>query len=89
MRPLPTQPSTQYRVHGIITNFSLRPGDYISTGDAVSAIVDTDSLYVDGYFEETKLRRIRIGKAARITLLDGSPMITGHVSGLAAGIVDA
>jgi multidrug resistance efflux pump len=60
-------------VNGIITNFS---------------IVDTDSLYVDGYFEETKLPRIRIGDTARVTLLGGSPAIIGHVQSLDAGIAD-
>jgi RND family efflux transporter MFP subunit len=76
-------------VNGIVTNFSMRPGDYVGAGTAVVAIVDTDSLYVDGYFEETKLRRIALGDPARITLLDGAPPIAGHVVGIAAGIADA
>jgi RND family efflux transporter MFP subunit len=76
-------------VNGIVTNFSMRPGDYVSTGNAVLAIVDTDSLYVDGYFEETKLRHIAVGDPATVTLLDGGPAISGHVSGFAAGIADA
>jgi len=76
-------------VNGIITNFSMRPGDYVTAGDAVAALVDTDSLYVDGYFEETKLRNISIGDPARVTLLGGGPAITGHVESIAAGIADA
>jgi RND family efflux transporter MFP subunit len=76
-------------VNGIITNFSMRPGDYVTAGDAVAALVDTDSLYVDGYFEETKLRNIAIGDPARVTLLGGGPAITGHVESIAAGIADA
>jgi len=76
-------------VNGIITNFSMRPGDYVSVGTPVVAIVDTDSLCVDGYFEETKLRQIAIGDPAQVTLLDGGPVITGHVEGLAAGVTDA
>ena len=73
-------------VNGTVTNFSMRPGDYVSTGTPVVAIVDSDSLYVDGYFEETKLRRIAVGDPAQVTLLDGGPPITGHVAGIAAGI---
>jgi RND family efflux transporter MFP subunit len=76
-------------VNGIITNFSMRPGDYVTTGNAVAALVDTDSLYVDGYFEETKLNRIAVGDPARVTLLDGGPAISGHVESIAAGIADA
>lgn len=76
-------------VNGTITNFSMQPGDYVSAGTAVLAIVDTDSLYVDGYFEETKLHGIAPGDAATVTLLQGGPAIQGHVAGLAAGIADA
>jgi len=84
-----TRSTVRATVNGIITNFSMRPGDYVSAGNAVLAIVDTDSLYVDGYFEETKLRHIAIGDPAAVTLLDGGPPISGHIAGFAAGIVDA
>jgi RND family efflux transporter MFP subunit len=84
-----TRSTVRATVNGIITNFSMCPGDYISAGNAVLAIVDTDSLYVDGYFEETKLRHIAIGDPAAVTLLDGGPAISGHIAGVAAGIVDA
>ena len=75
-------------VNGEITNFSMRPGDYVMTGNAVAALVDSDSLYVDGYFEETKLPRIAVGDPATITLLGGGPPITGHVQSIDAGIAD-
>lgn len=75
-------------VDGTVTNFSMRPGDYVAAGNAVAALVDTDSIYVDGYFEETKLPRIAIGDKAQINLLGGGPAITGHVQSIAAGIAD-
>jgi multidrug resistance efflux pump len=75
-------------VNGTVTNFSMRPGDFVNTGAPVVALVDSDSLYVDGYFEETKLRQIQVGEAARVTLMDGGPPIIGHVQGFAAGITD-
>jgi multidrug resistance efflux pump len=84
-----TRTTVRATVNGTVTNFSMRPGNYVSTGTAVVAIVDTDSLYVDGYFEETKLRGIVAGDPAIITLLQGGPAIQGHVTGLAAGIADA
>lgn len=75
-------------VNGRVTNFSMRPGDYVRTGTPVVAIVDTDSLYVDGYFEETKFRHIHVGDQARVKLLQGGPVIDGHVQGISAGIAD-
>lgn len=75
-------------VNGIVTNFSMRPGDYVSAGTPVLALVDTDSLYVDGYFEETKIGAIHPGDAARVTLMDGAPALHGRVTGIAAGITD-
>jgi multidrug resistance efflux pump len=76
-------------VNGQVTNFSMRPGDYVNVGIPELAIVDADSLYVDGYFEETKLRQINVGDPAQVTLLDGGPPIRGHVQSLAAGITDS
>jgi len=75
-------------VNGIITNFDLRPGDYVSAGKAVTALVDTDSLHVDGYFEETKLPEIHPGDPATVRLLGSEPELHGHVESIAGGIVD-
>jgi RND family efflux transporter MFP subunit len=75
-------------VNGIVTNFELRPGDYVTAGHAVTALVDTDSLHVDGYFEETKLPRIRIGDAAQVQLMGDDRWLTGHVESIAGGIAD-
>ena len=81
--------STVYAtVNGMITNFSMQPGDYVTAGAPVLAIVDSDLLYVDAYLEETKMRGIGAGDAATIQLMQGGPAITGHVSGIAAGIAD-
>jgi RND family efflux transporter MFP subunit len=76
-------------VNGTVTNFSMQPGDYVTAGTAVIAIVDTDSLYVDGYFEETKLHHIQVSDKASVQLLQGGPAIQGHVQGFAAGIADS
>ena len=75
-------------VNGSISNMDLRPGTYVSAGKGVMALVDTDTLHVDGYFEETKLPRIRIGDAVVIHLMGDSDKITGHVESIAAGIED-
>jgi RND family efflux transporter MFP subunit len=75
-------------VNGQIANSSLQPGDYVTIGEGVAALVATDDFYVDGYFEETKLPRIALGDPARVQLMGGGPVLTGHVTGIAAGIAD-
>jgi RND family efflux transporter MFP subunit len=75
-------------VDGYVTNLLLRQGDYISSGTAVMALVDRNSFYISGYFEETKLPRIHVGDRAVVRLLGIEQPIEGHVSGIASGIVD-
>jgi multidrug resistance efflux pump len=75
-------------VNGTITDFSLRPGDYVSVGKAVAALVDSDSFYVAGYFEETKLPRIQIGDKVQVRILGERHPLDGHVESFAAGIED-
>lgn len=76
-------------VNGQVTNFSMQPGDYVQAGVPVVALVDTDSIYVAGYFEETKFRHIAVGDKTTIRLMQGGPAIEGHVQGVSAGIADA
>jgi RND family efflux transporter MFP subunit len=75
-------------VNGSISNMDLRPGTYVSAGKGIVALVDADSLHVDGYFEETKLPRIHVGDAVSIRLMGDSAQLTGHVESIAAGIED-
>ncbi len=75
-------------VNGEVTNFGLRAGDYVDAGHAVFALIDTDSFYADGYFEETKLPRIAVGAHARVTLVGERGVIEGHVQSIAGGIAD-
>jgi multidrug resistance efflux pump len=75
-------------VNGYVTNLGLRPGDYVSAGKPVLALVDSDSFYVVGYFEETKLPRIHVGDVAAVQLMGVGEAIGGHVQGVARGIVD-
>lgn len=75
-------------VNGIVTNFGLRPGVYVSAGHGVFALIDRDSFYVSGYFEETKLGRISIGDPVSIHLMGSDADISGRVESIASGIVD-
>jgi RND family efflux transporter MFP subunit len=75
-------------VDGVITNLSLQPGDYVSTGNPVMALIDTDSIRVEGYFEETKLSRIRVGDTAVIHIMGQQDALQGKVASIAGGIAD-
>jgi multidrug resistance efflux pump len=75
-------------VDGTVTNFSMRPGDYVTAGAPIFALIDTDSIYVAGYFEETKLPLIHEGDSARVRLMGESRLIEGHVQSIAGGVAD-
>ena len=80
--------SVKATVNGVITNFSLQPGDYVTAGSAVTALVDTDSYYVSGYFEENKLERIKIGDPVLVDVMGSKVQLKGKVEGIAGGIED-
>ncbi|MDX3925001.1 MAG: HlyD family secretion protein [Shinella sp.] len=75
-------------VNGTVSNLSLRPGDYVSAGVARVALVDSDSLRVEGYFEETKLPRVHVGDRVSIRLMGQAGLLQGHVESIATGIED-
>ena len=73
-------------VNGYVTNLLLREGDYATTGSRNIAVVDSDSFWVVGYFEETKLRGIRVGDPAVAALMGFRDPVRGHVESVARGI---
>ena len=75
-------------VDGIVTNVELQPGDYASAGRQVLALVDSDTIHVDGYFEETKLPRIRVGDRAIVHIMGIKTGLRGTVESIDAGIED-
>jgi multidrug resistance efflux pump len=75
-------------VNGIVTNFDLLPGRYVNAGAPVFALVGSDTFRVEGYFEETKLRRIHIGDEAKVKLIGDPRVLSGHVESIAYGIED-
>lgn len=83
-----TRSEVRASVNGRITNMELRPGNYVNTGKGVMALVDRDTLRVEGYFEETKLPRIHVGDRARIHLMGEDTVLTGRVESVAGGIED-
>ena len=75
-------------VSGQIINLNLRQGNYVAQGTSVFAIVKSDSFYVTGYFEETKIPLIHDNQKAKISLLSGGKALTGHVISVGKAIAN-
>src|SRR3984885_4297826 len=73
-------------VNGYVTNLLVQLGDYATVGQKLISVVDSDSFWVDGYFEETSLGRIHDGDPATVKLMGYSQLVRGHVGGVARGI---
>jgi RND family efflux transporter MFP subunit len=73
-------------IDGTVTNLSLRPGNYTTSGHPEFAIIDRNSLYIVGYFEETKLKHIALNDPVRVRLMGDEAFIQGHVDSIAGGI---
>jgi multidrug resistance efflux pump len=54
-------------VNGWVTNLLAQLGDYANVGTNIISLVDADSFWVDGYFEETNVAPIRLGDPAAIS----------------------
>jgi multidrug resistance efflux pump len=73
-------------VDGYVTNLLAQLGDYVNVGVNTISLVDADSFWVDGYFEETTVAPIRVGDPAQIKLMGYSQIIRGHVDSIARAI---
>ena len=79
---------TQVRspVNGHVTNLLMRVGDYAHTGAANISVIDANSYWIDGYFEETKLAHICVGDVAEAQLMGYPQPILGRVDSITRGI---
>ena len=75
-------------VNGYVTNLTLRIGDYATPGQTKLTVVDSDSFWIAGYFEETKLPQIHDGDYARVKLMGWGPEIAAHVESISRAIAD-
>ena len=76
-------------VNGYVTNLLLRVGDYANTGVPNISVIDSDSFWVNGYFEETKLGSFKVGDPAQIELMGFDQTLTGRVESITRGISTA
>jgi multidrug resistance efflux pump len=73
-------------VNGYVTNLLLRVGDYAVTGVSNIAVIDSDSFWIDGYFEETKMAHVCVGDDAEAQLMGYTKPISGHVETVTRGV---
>ena len=73
-------------VNGWVTNLLAQQGDYANVGTNVISLVDADSFWLDGYFEETNIDPIHVGDRAEIKLMDYPEIVRGHVDSIARAI---
>ncbi|GIU03785.1 efflux RND transporter periplasmic adaptor subunit [Shewanella glacialipiscicola] len=73
---------------GTLINLNLRYGNYVSKGNAVFSLVQKNSLYVTGYFEETKIPLIHLGQGADINLMNGGHVLHGKVISIGKAIAN-
>jgi multidrug resistance efflux pump len=73
---------------GYVTNLIIRVGDYATAGAPRLALIDSHSFWIYGYFEETKLPRVRVGDKVDIRLMSGGVHLQGYVQSIARGITD-
>jgi RND family efflux transporter MFP subunit len=76
-------------VNGYVTNLQVQLGDYATAGQSAISLVDADSYWVDGYFEETNLGAINPGDRATVKLMGYHALLDGHVASIARGITVA
>ncbi|MDR3492651.1 MAG: HlyD family secretion protein [Gammaproteobacteria bacterium] len=67
---------------GIVTQFTLRPGNNITANNTLFMIVEQDHFWIDANFKETQVERIKPGQPAKI-IVEMFPDHTFH------GVVDA
>jgi RND family efflux transporter MFP subunit len=79
---------TQVRspVNGYVTNLLMRVGDYAHVGTTNISVIDADSYWIDGYFEETKMARVCVGDRAEAQLMGYRDPIVGRVQSVTRGI---
>ncbi|MBU6268981.1 MAG: HlyD family secretion protein [Sphingomonadales bacterium] len=73
---------------GVLSDLTLRAGDYVGPGKPVLALIDSRSLRIEGYFEETRLAHVHVGQAATVRIMGESGVLHGHVTSIAAAIED-
>jgi multidrug resistance efflux pump len=73
-------------VDGYVTNLLAQVGDYANVGVNTISLVDADSFWVEGYFEEINIAPIHVGDRAEIKLMGYSQPVRGRVDSITRAI---
>jgi len=73
-------------VSGYITNLLIGVGDYAQQGSVIVSVIDSESYWIDGYFEETKMANVCVGDRAEAQLMGYAQPIVGHVRTVTRGV---
>jgi membrane fusion protein (multidrug efflux system) len=72
-------------VDGVVAKRSGQPGQYVSPGQQLMAIVPLDDIWVTANFKETQLQNMRPGNPVEIRVDAYRRTYTGHVESIAGG----
>jgi membrane fusion protein (multidrug efflux system) len=72
-------------VDGVVAKRSAQPGQYVSPGQQLMAVVPLDDIWVTANFKETQLRNMRPGNPVEIDVDAYGRTYTGHVESIAGG----
>jgi RND family efflux transporter MFP subunit len=75
-------------VTGYVTNLNVHAGDFAAVGSAKLALINSESFYVVGYFEETKLPLLKVNDKVEVHMMSGAAQLQGHIESIARGITD-
>jgi len=67
-------------------NLLMRVGDYALAGTNNISVIDADSYWIDGYFEETKMAHVCVGDRAEAALMGYRDPIVGRIQTVTRGI---
>lgn len=74
-------------VDGYVTNLNLRSGSNVVANQPALALVDVNSYWIDGFFKETSVGKIKPGDKAVVTLMSyKGKHIKGYVQSIGWGI---
>ena len=74
-------------VDGYVTNLNLRYGSNVVANQPSLALVDVNSYWIDGFFKETSVGKIKPGDRAVVTLMSYNHLsMKGHVESIGWGI---
>ncbi|WP_442321981.1 efflux RND transporter periplasmic adaptor subunit [Cernens ardua] len=74
--------------NGRLNDGIIRAGSYAHAGQNALAILETSTLHIEAYLEETRFSHLHVDSPVKIQLMGQSQTLHGHIESIAAGIVN-